>query len=161
MRPEVEAIVTLRKEQAAARRERFIRRALAKERKRYPRREAARHKEQIKAWREAHPDYDKARYWADHEWFREARRQRYHKYYASWKAWNQQHGYGTCSSCGLDDFASLHWHHVRPETKSFELSRLHARKPTPSVIRLYQEEATKCIVLCSYCHADAHRKEAA
>ena len=58
---------------------------------------------------------------------------------------------GKCTICGYDRCsAALHFHHVDPKTKSFALS---VRGITRSIAKL-REEARKCVLLCSNCHAE-------
>lgn len=58
---------------------------------------------------------------------------------------------GKCTLCGYDRCpGALHFHHVDPETKSFGLS---LRGITRSIEKL-REEAKKCVLLCSNCHAE-------
>jgi hypothetical protein len=58
---------------------------------------------------------------------------------------------GACAICGYDRcIAALQFHHLDPSTKKFALSR-------QGVTRAYAEaleEARKCILLCSNCHAE-------
>jgi hypothetical protein len=57
---------------------------------------------------------------------------------------------GACSLCGFDGYAgALHFHHVDPAQKRFGLGgRGLARS-----IEALREEAEKCVLLCSNCHA--------
>lgn len=57
---------------------------------------------------------------------------------------------GACSLCGFDGYAgALHFHHVDPTQKRFGLGgRGLARS-----IETLREEAQKCVLLCSNCHA--------
>jgi transposase len=57
---------------------------------------------------------------------------------------------GRCVICSYDRCpAALHFHHVDPTTKRFTIRS----GRTPSLDRL-REEAEKCILLCSNCHAE-------
>jgi Homeodomain-like domain len=57
---------------------------------------------------------------------------------------------GACTICGFAEHpAALEFHHVDPSQKSFELS---IRGVTRS-IDVLREEAEKCVLLCSNCHA--------
>lgn len=57
---------------------------------------------------------------------------------------------GRCAACGFDSHpAALQFHHVDPSSKRFELS---LRGVTRSIAEL-REEARKCVLLCSNCHA--------
>jgi transposase len=57
---------------------------------------------------------------------------------------------GCCVICGYDRcIAALHFHHLDPATKRFSIRS----GRTPSLDRL-REEAEKCILLCSNCHAE-------
>lgn len=58
---------------------------------------------------------------------------------------------GSCRLCGYDRcLAALEFHHLDPATKSFALS---LRGVTRSLAKLRQE-AKKCVLLCSNCHAE-------
>jgi hypothetical protein len=58
---------------------------------------------------------------------------------------------GACVLCGYDrSLAGLHFHHVDPAAKSFALSR---HGVTRSLLAA-REEARKCVLLCSNCHAE-------
>ncbi len=58
---------------------------------------------------------------------------------------------GECRTCGYDRCqAALQFHHTDPATKRFAISHL-------GVTRSYErirEEAAKCVLLCSNCHAE-------
>ncbi|MEA2369443.1 MAG: hypothetical protein QOH38_2161 [Thermoleophilaceae bacterium] len=57
---------------------------------------------------------------------------------------------GACAICSFDGHpAALEFHHLKPSEKSFELS---LRGVTRSIEAL-REEARKCVLLCSNCHA--------
>jgi transposase len=59
---------------------------------------------------------------------------------------------GCCRTCGFDAYAgALHFHHLDPATKSFELGR---QGVTRSLAKA-REEARKCVLLCADCHAMA------
>ena len=58
---------------------------------------------------------------------------------------------GRCVICGYDRcMAALEFHHVDPSTKRFHLG---LRGLTRSLAAL-REEASKCVLLCSNCHAE-------
>ena len=58
---------------------------------------------------------------------------------------------GACAACGYDEcVAALHFHHIDPSQKRFMLSH---RGVTRSLDKA-REEARKCILLCSNCHAE-------
>jgi len=58
---------------------------------------------------------------------------------------------GACALCGYDRCVrALHFHHIDPETKEFGISR---RGFTRSIQQM-REEAAKCVLLCSNCHAE-------
>lgn len=58
---------------------------------------------------------------------------------------------GACLLCGYDRcIGALHFHHLDPETKEFGIS---VRGFTRSIEKL-REEAAKCVLLCSNCHAE-------
>jgi len=56
---------------------------------------------------------------------------------------------GECAICGFDQPVSLEFHHLDRETKEFGFA---ARGNTRSYESL-REEAKKCVLLCSNCHA--------
>lgn len=58
---------------------------------------------------------------------------------------------GRCVICGYEGTPrALHFHHVDPATKSFGVA---AAGVTRSIARM-REEARKCVLLCSNCHAE-------
>jgi transposase len=58
---------------------------------------------------------------------------------------------GRCRLCGYDRCAgALHFHHVDPTAKEFALSRQGVTRSLAAARR----EASKCILLCSNCHAE-------
>jgi AraC-like DNA-binding protein len=58
---------------------------------------------------------------------------------------------GRCRLCGYDRYpGALHFHHLEPEHKEFALAK---RGLTKSIARL-RVEASKCVLLCSNCHAE-------
>jgi len=58
---------------------------------------------------------------------------------------------GACLICGYDGYVgALHFHHLDPEAKEFGISR---RGFTRSIQKM-REEAAKCVLLCSNCHAE-------
>ncbi len=62
---------------------------------------------------------------------------------------------GGCALCGYDRcIRALHFHHVDPSTKSFTVSH---GGVTASLARA-REEAAKCILLCSNCHAEVESR---
>ena len=66
------------------------------------------------------------------------------------------HG-GKCTNCGYNaNAAALHFHHKLPGQKSFKLDmRVLSNKRWDLIL----EEASKCMLLCSNCHAEAHHPE--
>lgn len=61
---------------------------------------------------------------------------------------------GKCSKCGYDkSIRALEFHHPNPSEKDFGLSKNLCK----SISKL-KEEADKCILLCSNCHAEEHEK---
>jgi transposase-like protein len=57
---------------------------------------------------------------------------------------------GACLLCGFDAYAgALHFHHVDPAQKRFGLGSRGLAKS----IEALREEARKCVLLCSNCHA--------
>lgn len=62
---------------------------------------------------------------------------------------------GKCSRCGYNKcIAALDFHHINPETKSFNIAPSMSR----SMFSLMRE-ADKCILLCSNCHRELHYNE--
>ena len=61
-----------------------------------------------------------------------------------------------CSQCGENHPATLHFHHLDPQTKDFSLADAANRAYGPKRI---QREMEKCIVLCANCHAKLHYEE--
>jgi transposase len=58
---------------------------------------------------------------------------------------------GCCQQCGYDRYVgALHFHHLDPASKAFTLS---GHGMTRSLERV-REEARKCVLLCSNCHAE-------
>jgi 5-methylcytosine-specific restriction endonuclease McrA len=58
---------------------------------------------------------------------------------------------GSCTICGYDRYVgALQFHHVDPGAKQFSLS---VRGLTRSLEKA-REEAAKCVLLCSNCHAE-------
>jgi transposase len=58
---------------------------------------------------------------------------------------------GACSRCGYDRYVgALHFHHVDPENKAFSLSHTGVSR----ALAKGREEASKCVLLCSNCHAE-------
>ena len=64
---------------------------------------------------------------------------------------------GKCNKCGYSaNLAALHFHHLDSTTKHFKLdARILSNKKWESIV----EEAEKCILLCSNCHAEEHNPE--
>ena len=58
-----------------------------------------------------------------------------------------------CSICGESRHWCLEFHHLNPNEKESEVTRL---KESP---RKLKEELKKCVVLCANCHRDIHYKE--
>lgn len=61
---------------------------------------------------------------------------------------------GKCSICGYNkNISALTFHHINPKEKSFQLDlrSLSNRKQT-----FIDSELTKCILVCSNCHAEIH-----
>lgn len=57
-----------------------------------------------------------------------------------------------CEICGYDkNYSALTFHHLDPEEKDFSISD----SKTISVTKL-RNEISKCVVLCSNCHAEEH-----
>jgi 5-methylcytosine-specific restriction endonuclease McrA len=61
---------------------------------------------------------------------------------------------GKCSRCGYAaNITALNFHHLDPATKENKLSTSILRKKT---WEWCLDEAEKCIILCSNCHAEHH-----
>ena len=57
---------------------------------------------------------------------------------------------GRCAVCGYDRLlANLHFHHVVPSEKSFELQMGSGKS-----LAAYREEAGKCALVCANCHGE-------
>lgn len=60
-----------------------------------------------------------------------------------------EHG-GCCSLCGYDRTVyNLHFHHVDPASKSFDMTMGRGKSITS-----YREEAKKCVMVCANCHGE-------
>ncbi len=58
---------------------------------------------------------------------------------------------GACLICGYDTYpGALHFHHLVPAEKAFMVSRSGQTRSIAEV----REEARKCVLLCSNCHAE-------
>ncbi len=63
------------------------------------------------------------------------------------------HG-GCCARCGYGrNYAALEFHHADPESKRFQLDM---RALANLSWELIIQEASKCALLCSNCHAEHH-----
>lgn len=61
---------------------------------------------------------------------------------------------GCCNHCGYNkNHSALHFHHIDPKTKSFNINT-HGVKINDWVKIL--KEAAKCLLLCANCHAEEH-----
>ena len=59
-------------------------------------------------------------------------------------------GGGCCCLCGYDRAAyNLHFHHVNPVEKSFEVTSSRGKS-----LDAYREEAKKCVLVCANCHGE-------
>lgn len=64
---------------------------------------------------------------------------------------------GKCSVCGYDkNVAALEFHHRNPQEKSFQLDSRHLSNTSMERIN---EEAKKCVLVCSNCHKEIHYPE--
>jgi transposase len=62
---------------------------------------------------------------------------------------------GACSACGYRESPrALHFHHVDPAEKSFELNA----KGVALALDTLRAEARKCVLLCSNCHAEVEER---
>jgi len=61
---------------------------------------------------------------------------------------------GKCCRCGYDTYLSaLDFHHVAPETKKFNLSKIFASTTKDTIpYKEVMAEANKCALLCANCH---------
>lgn len=64
---------------------------------------------------------------------------------------------GRCEQCGYSrNAAALHFHHIEAHLKSFKLDvRLLSNRRWEAIVN----EASKCKLLCSNCHAEMHHPE--
>jgi 5-methylcytosine-specific restriction endonuclease McrA len=61
---------------------------------------------------------------------------------------------GCCTKCGYNkSITALHFHHVNPDEKSFEITNNLAKK-----WETLKEELDKCILLCMNCHFEEHER---
>lgn len=58
-----------------------------------------------------------------------------------------------CAKCGESRGYVLDFHHINPEEKTANISRLTSN--TSNISRVY-EEIQKCVVLCANCHREFH-----
>ena len=57
---------------------------------------------------------------------------------------------GCCAICGYDRCVfNLHFHHVDPATKSFNMNM-----GTGKSLTAYREESKKCVLVCANCHGE-------
>jgi 5-methylcytosine-specific restriction endonuclease McrA len=57
---------------------------------------------------------------------------------------------GRCAVCGYDRcIYNLHFHHVHPAAKAFEMSTAAGKSLTT-----YRDEAKKCVLVCANCHGE-------
>ncbi len=57
---------------------------------------------------------------------------------------------GGCAVCGYDRcLGNLHFHHVVPAEKSFEIQMGSGKS-----LAAYREEARKCVLVCANCHGE-------
>lgn len=62
-----------------------------------------------------------------------------------------------CEKCGYDNNTSaLHFHHLDPAKKDFELSEISKTTSIDTIRDIVSEEIKKCIILCSNCHMEEH-----
>lgn len=60
---------------------------------------------------------------------------------------------GKCIVCGYDKYqGSLDFHHIVPEEKEFNISKVRLTKYGPKV----EKELDKCILVCKNCHSEIH-----
>ena len=58
-----------------------------------------------------------------------------------------------CIACGESDPTVIEFHHLNPEEKDFDISRMCGRRASRDRIT---EEINKCVCLCSNCHKRVH-----
>jgi cytochrome c553 len=57
---------------------------------------------------------------------------------------------GCCAVCGYDrTVVNLHFHHVDPAKKSFEVNVSRGK-----ALEAYRQEAKKCVLVCANCHGE-------
>ena len=65
---------------------------------------------------------------------------------------------GKCERCGYDKCEqALHFHHINPQEKDFQLSELYNLFGCD--LEKGKQEVDKCQLLCANCHAELHAKE--
>ena len=62
---------------------------------------------------------------------------------------------GECNRCGETDIFKLHFHHVDPTKKEFQISKITAHVPWPII----KQEIDKCVLLCANCHTSLHSED--
>lgn len=62
---------------------------------------------------------------------------------------------GKCNKCGETDMFKLHFHHIDPTQKEFQISKITAHVPWPII----KQEIDKCILLCANCHTSLHSED--
>lgn len=60
---------------------------------------------------------------------------------------------GCCSRCPMDDYRVLHFHHLNPLEKTYDVWKMTCHSFS---IEKIQAEIDKCILLCANCHAIEH-----
>ena len=64
---------------------------------------------------------------------------------------------GCCSRCGYKrNYAALEFHHVNPQGKEFALD---LRSLSNRRWHVILKESSKCVLLCSNCHTEAHNPD--
>ena len=58
---------------------------------------------------------------------------------------------GECEECGETHPAALDFHHLEPETKSFNIAAGATRS-----LESIKKELSKCVLLCANCHRKEH-----
>ena len=72
------------------------------------------------------------------------RRFKRNEFFANWKK--------PCQKCGEQRLYLIQFHHIDPTTKEFDISTSVPYKKT----EICEEEAKKCVCLCSNCHDEFH-----
>lgn len=64
--------------------------------------------------------------------------------------------YSNCQKCGFNHPAALHFHHIKPQEKNVDITKMSYGGYS---IQSIKKEMKKCIILCANCHAIHHFQE--